>query len=199
MVHILVCPGIHNLQLTRDFLSSIEQFISLPRCPQQPLLVFPTQDSPAYSAKHILQFLRDFEAREGTVSQLAIIAFSAGVVGAIGAAWGWRWQGRTIAAFVALDGWGVPLYGDFPIYRLSHDYFTHGSSSLLGNGTRSFYADPEVSHLDLWRMPHRVWGWQVGDRLPRSRLTAAEFMSEILHRHGAMSDDLEPRSVESDK
>lgn len=186
MVYILICPGIHEPQWTRDFLQSVERSIGLRHC-QQPILVFPAPTYLAYSANHILQFLRDFEANEGTVSQLAIIAFSAGVVGAIGAAWGWRWQRKKIVAFIALDGWGVPLYGDFPIYRLSHDGFTHWSSSLLGNGTRSFYADPDVSHLDLWRMPHRVWGWQVGNRCDRSRLTAAEFMSETLHRHGAMS------------
>lgn len=199
MVNILICPGIHEPQWTQDFLQSVEPLRGLRHCHPPSILVFPAHADPAYSANHILQFLRDFEANEGTVSQLAIIAFSAGVVGAIGAAWGWRWQRRTISALIALDGWGVPLYGDFPIYRLSHDCFTHWSSSLLGNGTSRFYADPEVSHLDLWRMPHRVWGWQVGNCGDRSRLTAAEFINEILQCHGVTNDNLKPPSTDSDQ
>ena len=54
-------------------------------------------------------------------------------------------------ALIAFDGWGVPLVGNFPIYRISHDQFTHWSSELLGKGDKSFYADPPVEHLDLWR------------------------------------------------
>ena len=55
----------------------------------------------------------------------------------------------------------MPLTGNFPIYRVSHDYFTHWSSGLLGAGYKGFYADPEVEHLDLWRSPANVYGWQA--------------------------------------
>jgi len=44
---------------------------------------------------------------------------------------------------------GVPLVGNFPIHRLSHDYFTHWSSAVLGSGNDSFYADPPVEHLEM--------------------------------------------------
>jgi len=46
--------------------------------------------------------------------------------------------GGHVKAFVLLDGWGVPLVGNFPIHRLSHDYFTQ-SSAVLGSGNDSFY------------------------------------------------------------
>jgi hypothetical protein len=87
---------------------------------------------------------------------ILIISFSAGVVGAIAAASIWQSIGGTIRAFIALDGWGVPLYGNFPIHRLSHDAFTHYTSSLLGSGEDSFYADPSVAHETLWRSPHPI-------------------------------------------
>ncbi|NJK53546.1 MAG: hypothetical protein HC936_13370 [Leptolyngbyaceae cyanobacterium SU_3_3] len=57
-----------------------------------------------------------------------------------------------------MDGWGVPLGGDFPIYRVSHDRFTHWSSAWWVAGLDSFYADPAVAHLDLWRSPQTVQG-----------------------------------------
>jgi hypothetical protein len=73
---------------------------------------------------------------------LLLIGFSAGVVGAIAAANLWQGQGRRVAAVIAVDGWGVPQVGDFPLHRVSHDYFTHWSSAVLGAGADSFYADP---------------------------------------------------------
>ena len=90
-----------------------------------------------------------------------IIAFSAGVVAGFTAACQWQQQGGTIKGLIAFDGWGVPLLGDFPIYRVSHDEFTHYSSAILGTGNISFYADPAVDHLDLWRSPHQVRGWMI--------------------------------------
>lgn len=110
---------------------------------------------------------------------LVFIGFSAGVVGAIAAAWAWQRQGGTIRAFMALDGWGVPLAGSFPIYRFSHDAFTHWSSQPLGIGQQPFYADPGVAHLDLWRSPHQVWGWRVYPS-HRVRMTAAEALCRSL-------------------
>lgn len=109
---------------------------------------------------HILEFLQQ-KYRGQVLPKLIIISFSAGVVGAISAAWGWQLMGGKIEALIAFDGWGVPLVGNFPIYRISHDYFTHWSSSLLGKGDKSFYADPPVNHLDLWRSPQQVIGWRV--------------------------------------
>lgn len=110
-----------------------------------------------------------------------VIAFSAGVAGAIPALNLWQLQGGKVAGLLAIDGWGVPAVGNFPIYRLSHDYFTHWSSALLGTGEVNFYADPPVEHLEIWRSPHTCLGWQVNSsnsqRLPT---TALEFIIKIL-------------------
>lgn len=106
--------------------------------------------------------------------RLTWIAFSAGVVGALGCAQGWRWRGGTVQGLYALDGWGMPVLGDFPVYRLSHDRFTHVTSAWLGTGRVSFYADPPVTHWDLWRSPAQVMGWQVSQG--KQRQTAAEFI-----------------------
>lgn len=184
MTIILICPGIHEPQFTQEFIQGLGELSHRQSHHFEPILVFPTQEYPAYSASHIWQFLDDRWQDKGTVPQLVIISFSAGVVGAIGAAWGWRLQGRTVNAFIAIDGWGVPLLGDFPIYRLSHDRFTHWSSCLLGSGWGSFCAEPAVSHLDLWRTPDRVPGWQMGDLGFNPRLTATDFIKKILQRHG---------------
>lgn len=95
-------------------------------------------------------------------------------------------MGGQIKALIALDGWGVPLGGNFPIYRLSHDSFTHWSSALLGGGTESFYADPPVEHLELWRSPQTTKGWwnhQTPTGLKTATpTTAALFILEILNR-----------------
>ncbi|UBF26093.1 hypothetical protein K9N68_31945 [Kovacikia minuta CCNUW1] len=113
---------------------------------------------------------------------LVFIGFSAGVVGAIAAAWGWQLLGGAVQAFIAVDGWGVPLGGTFPIYRISHDSFTHWSSALLGAGETSFYADPAVDHLVLWRSPQAVKGWQVSAiaSQPIVYTTAATYIANLL-------------------
>jgi hypothetical protein len=131
------------------------------------------------SPLHILHFLNQAVS---VTQPILMISFSAGVVGAIAAAWAWQAQGGSIRAFAALDGWGVPLSGSFPIYRLSHDEFTHWSSQPLGIGQAPFYAEPEVGHLDLWRSPDQAWGWWLQDAQPQ-RVTAAEVICSILHQH----------------
>ncbi|HAC64482.1 MAG TPA: hypothetical protein DCF68_13320 [Cyanothece sp. UBA12306] len=152
----LICPGIHDLKLTDSFIQELtKQSIDL-----ENLLVFPTDQYPPYSGWHILKFLQE-KCQAKSSSQLIIIGFSAGVVGAISAAWGWQISGGKIKALIAFDGWGVPLAGNFPIYRVSHDEFTHWSSELLGKGDKSFYADPPVEHLELWRSPQQITGWMV--------------------------------------
>ena len=121
------------------------------------------------------------------VAPLTFLSFSAGVVGAIGAALTWRQWGGQVNAFIAMDGWGVPLIGDFSIHRASHDAYTHWSSALLGAGQDSFYADPPVAHLDLWRSPHSVSGWWVRKTVNghenRSSTTAAEFLAILLMQY----------------
>ncbi len=150
-----ICPGIHPPDLTDKFL---ESWLTLP-INRDNLLIFPTHTYPAYSGFHLLRYLTENCPRNA--QDLMMISFSAGVVGAISAAWGWQSQGKIVKGLIAFDGWGVPLWGDFPIYRVSHDEFTHWSSALLGTGKISFYADPPVDHLALWRSPQTVRGWMV--------------------------------------
>ena len=111
-----------------------------------------------------------------TSSPLSLIGFSAGVVGAALLA---TLRPDSIASIIAVDGWCVPLkVPDSTIYRLSHDWLTHANGLLFG-GDHFFYADPHVSHLDLWRDPAAVDGWQVlqpvSDQVP-VRTDAAAFL-----------------------
>ncbi|MGV0024515.1 hypothetical protein [Phormidesmis priestleyi] len=151
-MQVVICPGIHPIALTDDFVNGLQSHH--PKTSN--ILIFPTEKFAAYSPLHLLEFLSPF-----SLDSLLFIAFSAGVVGAIGAARLWQKQGGTVKALIALDGWGVPLEANFPIHRVSHDYFTHWSSVLLGKGLDSFYADPGVEHLDLWRSPQTVSGYWI--------------------------------------
>jgi hypothetical protein len=178
---LIICPGIHEPQLTYRFLEALKQEEILLNTP----LIFPTQKYPAFSGLSIIQFLQQ-ELKE-TNKNLIFLSFSAGVVGAIAAALTWQASGGKVIAFIALDGWGVPLLGNFPIHRLSHDEFTHWSSALLGSGGDSFYADPPVDHLDLWRSPDRVMGWTIKKNAygkeTRSLTTAIAFLTMLLQRY----------------
>jgi len=163
LMSIIICPGMHSVELTNQFLAGFGETFSQ-------ALIFPTDQFPVYSALHVLQFIQAAELRQNELEQspLLFIAFSAGVVGAIGAARLWHRSGGCVKAVIAIDGWGVPLYGDFPIHRISHDFFTHWTSAGLGAGQDSFYADPAVEHLALWRSPHTAGWWvrqQQGDRI----------------------------------
>ena len=185
---IIICPGFHGPELTEGFLEGLwpnwRQFEESGN-----LLIFPVEAYAPYSALDIFNFLcysKPPTAESGTETGLLFISFSAGVVGAIGAAWSWRGLGRRVKAFIAVDGWGVPLGGDFPIYRMSHDRFTHWSSDFLGGGPESFYAAPAVEHLDLWRSPQTAWGWRLGESAgikTASPTTAAEFIKNILKKY----------------
>ncbi|MFM2064194.1 MAG: hypothetical protein RLZZ507_3865 [Cyanobacteriota bacterium] len=186
-MNIIICPGIHELELTKSFVREL-----LNPDPEKydgqslNILVFPGEGILAVSAFHILLFLI---ARLGNKleSPVIFIGFSAGVVGAIGAATKWQLLGGNVKAFIAVDGWGVPLWGNFPIHRLSHDYFTHWSSAILGSREDNFYADPPVDHLSMWRSPQKVQGhWtdpSSGFSQPQNSLNAAEFLHFLLKRY----------------
>ncbi|MCC5600008.1 hypothetical protein [Nostoc favosum] len=196
---IIICPGIHEPELTESFRVGLLDIVSnsaiAPNAAN--ILVYPGKDFLVLSAFHILQFLRD--SLTGSLkSPIIFISFSAGVVGAIGAAHLWQLLGGRVKAFIAIDGWGVPLQGNFPIHRMSHDYFTHWSSCLLGCGQNNFYAEPAVDHLSIWRClttsrsastPQTVQGCWVDSSIeispPKGRLTATEFLLMLLKRYEA--------------
>lgn len=187
---IVICPGIHKSVITESFVQELRYLLSTnPNFKDSGnILIFPAENYAALSTFHILEFLSNYFDNPQATSPLLFISFSAGVVGAIGAAWGWQFLGGEVKAFIALDGWGVPLIGNFPIHRLSHDYFTYWSAALLGSGADSFYADPPVEHLEMWRSPQSVQGWWVRPLIEqtqvRSRLTAAEFLTMLIERYG---------------
>jgi hypothetical protein len=195
---VIICPGVHPPELTTSFVQQLGGQVD-------DYLILPTDIAPPYSAVHILDYLhRQFAVPRPASAQaklatapLVFIGFSAGVVGAIGAAWMWQALGRKVKAFIAFDGWGVPLVGSFPIHRVSHDRFTHDSSIYWGGAEESFYADPPVPHLELWRSPRTVRGWHLsgsprlspnatqasGEPSHRTPATAADFLLTLLTRH----------------
>lgn len=185
---IIICPGIHESALTQYFVSGLlEQFVDKAKSQESAnILIVPVEGGLSLSAFHILQFLHK-HLHDRIQSPVVFISFSAGVVGAILAAHKWQQFGGHVKAFIAIDGWGVPLWGNFCIHRISHDYFTHWSSSLLGSGQNNFYADPPVDHLEMWRSPQTVQGCWVdsffGESPPKERLTAAEFLHLLLKRY----------------
>ncbi|MBD2072237.1 hypothetical protein H6F93_32725 [Leptolyngbya sp. FACHB-671] len=207
---LIICPGIHPPELTASFLAGLEDVTRTPLRELTNYFIFPSDRYPPYSAFHILETLyawigkpcKNSEQPDQNLStnllpssshaSLVFLSFSAGVVGAIGAARTWQRSGGQVKAFIAVDGWGVPLRGEFPLYRLSHDFFTHWSSAPLGAAAESFYADPPVPHLELWRSPQTVWGYQLKgeERSPslfpnsprRAPITAAAFLIDLLTR-----------------
>ncbi|MEC4983081.1 MAG: hypothetical protein SAJ37_09210 [Oscillatoria sp. PMC 1068.18] len=175
----IICPGIHSPELTNSFIQQLSQNSEED---SKNLIIFPAPERQAYSAIDIFNFLHS-DATINNNSSLLFIAFSAGVVGAMGAALAWQMQQRKVKALIAFDGWGMPLAGNFPIHRLSHDYFTHWSSALLGAGEDSFYAEPSVEHLNLWANPQTTLGWWVQSSGCRIRCSTVEFLTELFKRY----------------
>lgn len=185
---IIICPGIHEPELTESLLKEWLNPVADGAISQDAknILVFPGQGLLTLSAFHILHFLVEHLGNE-LKSPVIFVSFSAGVVGAIAAAVKWQLLGGHVKAFIAIDGWGMPLWGNFPIHRLSHDYFTHWSSAMLGGGQNNFYAEPAVDHLSMWRSPQTVKGFWVDPSIefasPKSHLTAAEFLHLLLKHY----------------
>ena len=174
---IIICPGIHSSQLTDNFIQSLESFDNFTLTNY---LVFPTTKYSAYSPLQIREFLNQNLEQPSSSISLLFIAFSAGVVGAIGVANLWQLSGGKVIALIACDGWGVPLVGNFPIYRVSHDYFTHWSSAFISLSQDSFYAQPDVTHLDLWDSPDHAWGWWEKPSGLKIYTNAAEFIKQLI-------------------
>ncbi|MBE9046230.1 hypothetical protein IQ255_17760 [Pleurocapsales cyanobacterium LEGE 10410] len=170
---VIIIPGIHSPELTDRFVRHLQSKI------ERDYLVLPTEQYLPYNAIAIDQWLTNQQLSK--TQPLCFIAFSAGVVGGISAAWKWQLQGGKIHSFVAFDGWGMPLFGSFPIHRVSHDYFTHWSSRILGAGENGFYADPAIEHLELWRSPEICQGWQTIRPGLRSRCSLTNYLKNILN------------------
>lgn len=183
-MNIVICQGIHESQFTQEFIEGINTRLRDRYARSwRDLLIFPAADATVLSGLHILQFLRDRLGNPASAAPLCLIAFSGGVVGAVQAAPMWQLAGGKIAALIAIDGWGVPLIGNFPRHRLSHDFFTHWSSSLFDNNEH-FYANPAVDHLHLWRSPHTVTGCCVSTANTQAiHLTSADFLIMLLERY----------------
>jgi hypothetical protein len=189
---VIICPGVHSPELTQSFWQELQLTLDHQIAPQiaqqivQKACIFPAERFPAYSPLHVLKFIDEQSQENRSLNSrfypLLLIGFSAGVVGALGAAQIIQWRGdrgnqyqghqhqgnqyqdrqyrdNPIQALIAIDGWGLPLVGNFPIHRVSHDFFTHCSTFTCGPATSSFYADPGIGHLDLWRSPQSAVGW----------------------------------------
>ena len=173
----IICPGIHSPYLTESFIENIQNTNIID---SKDYLVLPTEQYAPYSAIAIERWLKQCYPSPKDAPAISFISFSAGVVGSIGAAIAWQLQGGRINSFIAFDGWGMPLLGNFPLYRVSHDLFTHYSSAVLGGGERGFYADPQVEHLEIWRSPNTCWGWQIIGSGLKTRCLLTEYLQNIL-------------------
>lgn len=186
---VVLCPGFHEPGLTEDFISALLAATGS-STPALDIWIYPASRFPAYSGLHVLRFLQErLQVSQASSDRFPVrswlfIGFSAGVVAAMTAALAWAAQGQQVKALLAMDGWGVPLFGPFPIHRLSHDAFTHWSSAWLGAGNDSFYATPAVEHLNLWRLPHQAVGVGITATPPgRYRITAVDFIVQLLRRY----------------
>ncbi len=134
--------------------------------------VFPCD--PVSIANHIERQMADSSVIPASKApiKLNFLGFSAGTIGALGAAWLWRDRAQ-LGAIILCDGWGVPILpvwdwftnrqqpriAPMPnLYRVSHDRWTHDTWSRMGIATPSFVADPEVEHLTLWSDPDCILG-----------------------------------------
>ncbi|NET69512.1 MAG: hypothetical protein F6K62_00165 [Sphaerospermopsis sp. SIO1G2] len=186
-MNIVICSGMNKKELTDSFVEQLSNLqAKTDKDELRNILIFPAEGILNLSGWHILRFLSDRLGNK-LESPIVFISFSAGVLGAIAAAQMWQIQGGTVKAFIAIDGWGVPLFGNFPIHRLSHDHFTHWTSAILGIGEDNFYADPPVDHLSMWRSPQAVQGYWVNQLTRFSHtqiyLNAFEFLDLILKRY----------------
>ncbi len=179
---VIICPGIHDGLLSDRFLATLNQQLATTGSTRHIAKdqVFPSDHEAPFNGLAVWSFLQE---RANPAEPLLLIGFSAGVVGAIAAANLWQAQGHTVAALIAVDGWGVPQVGDFPLHRVSHDHFTHWSAALLGAGQDSFYAEPPVTHLDLWQFPERAQGVWVRQSQPMQKTTAIACIARWVSRY----------------
>ena len=192
-MNVVISPGMHEAGLTTSFLSGLSELNpDIFSCSSSvKILVYSGEGLKTLSSFHLLYFL--FEKIEDMKSPVVFIGFSAGVIGALQGAYLWQILGGRVKAFIAIDGWGVPLVGNFPIHTISHDYFTHMSLLKLDHGNNNFYAQPAVDHLEIWRSPQSVRGWWVNPKFQNKNskiyLTLAEFLHMLLKYYQETSQE----------
>jgi hypothetical protein len=177
---IILCPGLINAEAAWAFGQALQSLCSQSaedRLPDVKQMVILPQDCPTYSPKHILNFLGPHLNAQR--KSWHWIAYSAGVVGGLEAARLVNSQ-HPVQGFFALDAWGVSLEAPFPVYHLSHDWLTHWATTLMNSRLAgTFYAQPSVSHLDLWGSPQTITGWDHDGNRASTLTTVAAF---IAHR-----------------
>lgn len=180
---LIICDGIHPPQWTNDFLGSLHNEII--EIKEDNYLVFPSQH-PSYNGQSIYQFILDHHPYPSSSDGLIMIGFSAGVVGALIASGLWQRNGGKVLALIAIDGWGVPLIANFPIHTISHDYFTHLTLIKFNHNCDSFYADPCVSHEQIWRSPLQTLGWWQRADGTKKRSNAIVLIKDCLEKYKQM-------------
>lgn len=178
---IIICPGLLAVAASQRFWQTVQEHsttdLNLNRSVgTAETVIFLPPDCPVYSPQHVLQAVRPLLTPEPWIW----IGFSAGIVGGLGAARYCHDQ-FPVHAFIALDAWGVPLIAPFPIYHLSHDRWTHHIVAAFNTLEGSFFADPDVNHLDLWETPDRVSGWDCQRGCPPSRTNAATYIGQFVN------------------
>lgn len=172
-LNIELFEGFHDPFLTEGFVESLVTVWEQNAIGAPIQLRFTTHSlRDACSKVHSIETQSDF---------VLVVGFSAGVISAAIATSILSARNKPPVAFIAVDGWGVPLQAPCPIYRFSHDVFTHVSSQILG-GHGQFFADPPVSHLQMWANPQQVNGWFVPEdlSLPAMEMSAAEACCQII-------------------
>ena len=155
-MRLVICPGVHEPKLTDCFLTGLSGLWGLAHLPKpansRACQDFSRHKYPPFSPLDILHFL----CREELAGEsLVFVSFSAGVAGAIGAAWTRQQLGGKVRAFFCLRRLGSTPGGQFPIHRVSPRLLYGLDFSNSGRGGESFYVDPAIEHLDLWRSPKR--------------------------------------------
>jgi hypothetical protein len=164
MSPIIVCPGVHSAELTQSLVAQVSEADTEIG---QALWISPVEATWAWAGYPLRGWLdAEFSAQRSqskTAPQgpppLTFLAFSAGCVAAAAVAHHWVQQGGRVDCIIAVDGWGVPLVGPFQVHRLSHDFFTHATTTGPRPSQAHFYAAPAVPHLRLWQDPAHVRGW----------------------------------------
>ncbi len=174
--------GFHHKIMTDDFVNYF--YSAIEGVKESKFIIIPPDKIQPYDGLNAYHFLLDYVTTSLNYSpSIILITFSAGVVGGITLGKLWEANKGKVNFLLAFDGWGVPLMANFPCYRLSHDYFTHISSTLLGGNDNGFYAQPTVSHLELWRSPLTIKGWWEMKQGVKKAVKMTDFIEFCCENH----------------